>query len=381
MASKNSLKEPQKLTPSEVTRMFTGMKPEQATRYYNKCMTNPNTPPANASLLMQYRAQNPDKFLTEEQMSGSRRSQGSWMEGKGYSGGWRDRSNGRVYTSDGYSYDYNGRGYDPYGSQTGGWRDGGSDQIFQRAPREPSYSGGGGGFFRRRKPLDQPRSVNELAQTVKAFGDPVRGRLYLEKVIRNPDSHPETVANARRYIENGSMYIANDEQMASWTPRGRQGGSGRRVPRKPVGEARSPEEVSDVLTHLRSNVARTRYYDRVVSNPESNVQTVENLKAFRSANQQLFASDEEARSAPRTGWRSSFWKSDEEFGGMSPRKKYFFVGAVKRNSRSKNTAYGLRVITDPETSSDDREAMTQVVRENPLLFFRSVRSGRGRRGQ
>ena len=390
MASKNSLKEPQKLTPSEVTRMFSGMTPLQRTRYYNKCMTNPNTPPANVSLLMQYRAQNADLFLTEEQMAGSRKSKGSWVAGKGFSGGWRDGSNGRVYTSSGYSYDNSGKYYDPSGNEAGGWHDGGPDpdeygfvygDDFIRGKRSAPFQGGGR-IRRQRKPIDQPRSSLELVETIKAFNSPVRSRRYLDSIVQNEGSHPETVENARKLLASNSPLIATDEQMAAWTPKARSG-SGRGIfSRRPVNEARSAEDIAGLMGRLRSNVARTRYYDKVIGNPESNEQTVSNLMAYRNANQDMFASDEEAQAAPRgTGRRASFWKSKEEFDGMSPRKKYFFVGAVHRNSRSKNTAYGLRVITDPDTTPDDREAMTQVVRENPLLFFRRAKSGKGQRGQ
>ncbi|MBO4569423.1 MAG: hypothetical protein J5674_05690 [Candidatus Methanomethylophilaceae archaeon] len=387
MASKNSLKEPQKLTPSEVTRMFSGMTPLQRTRYYNKCMTNPYTPPANVNLLMQYRAQNADLFLSEDQMPGSRKSKGSWVAERGFSGGWRNRSNGRVYTSSGYSYDNNGRYYDPSGNEAGGWHDGGPDpeeygfvygDDFVKGKRSAPFQGSGR-TRRQRKPIDQPRSSLELVETLKGLNNPVRGRRYLDSIIQNESSNPETVANAKKLIAGGTPLVATDEQMAGWTPKARSG-SGRRIfSRRPVDEPRSAEDIAGLMGRLRSNVARTRYFDKVVGNPDSNPQTVDNLMAYRNANQHMFASDEEAQAAPRgTGRRASFWKSKEEFDGMSPRKKYFFVGAVNRNSRSKNTAYGLRVITDPETTPDDREAMTQVVRENPLLFFRRAKSGKGR---
>ena len=150
MASTNSLSKPQDLSPSEVSRIFGGMSPLQATRYYNKCMTNPNTPDANLDLLRQFRFQNPNKFLSEDQMKGSRKSQGSWISGKGYSGDYRNGGNGRVY-SDGYSYDSQGYAYDPSGNMMGGWQDGGSERHF--FPRKDSYAAGGG-FFRRRQKED-----------------------------------------------------------------------------------------------------------------------------------------------------------------------------------------------------------------------------------
>jgi len=121
--------EPQKLTPSEVTRIFSKMSPLKATRYYNKCMTNPNTPQDNVALFMQYREQNTNSFLTDEQMK-AHREKGSWFAGKGYNGGYCERSNGRTYDSYGDGHDNNGRSYDRYGGEYGGYQDGGSERRF-----------------------------------------------------------------------------------------------------------------------------------------------------------------------------------------------------------------------------------------------------------
>lgn len=384
MTSTNNLGRPQDLSPSEVSRIFGGMSPLQATRYYNKCMTNPNTPDANLNLLRQFRAQNPNKFLSDDQMKGSRKSQGSWLAGKGYSGGYRGRNNGRVY-SDGYSYDNQGNAYDPSGNVMGGWQDGGEQRQFY--PRKDSYVMGGGFFRRKSKSIDQARSIDEIGETLKGFNDPYRGRMYVDKIINNPDSNPETVKNAKHFIEAGSTFIANDEQMAQYRANRPQGAGGygnrsngysggrrnfRFFQRKPVDQPRSPNEVNNTLSHLKDNVSRTRYYDKVMNNPYSNPETVNNLIAYRESNPQLFASADEVANAPhRDSMRSRFWMPKEEFDSMSSAKKKFFVGAVNRNSRAKNTAFSLRVITDPETTTSDRTAMVQVVREHPLLFFKN----------
>ena len=377
MASKNSLSKPQLLTPSEVSRMFNGMSPLQATRYYNKCMTNPNTPEANASLLMQFRNQNPGMFLFEDQMRGSRASKGSWISGRGYSGGYRNRNNGRVY-SDGYSYDSYGNAYDPSGNPVGGWQNGGPDRTpFVTADR---YARGNGGIFRRKKAVGEVRSIEELGQTLKGFNDPIRGRMYLDKIIKNPDSNPQTVKNAMHFLTVGSSFIANDQQMQQYMANRQNGGYGGRPQRrsffrpqqKPIDQPRSPQEVANVLTHLGDNVSRSRYFDKTVNNPNSNVETVDNLIAFKDAHPELFASAEEVANAPhRDSMRSRFWKPKEEFDQMSPKKQKFYVGAVNRNNRAKNTAFALRVTTDPDTTTEDRKAMVEVVRENPLLFFKN----------
>ncbi|MBO5547766.1 MAG: hypothetical protein J5920_03290, partial [Candidatus Methanomethylophilaceae archaeon] len=180
---------------------------------------------------------------------------------------------------------------------------------------------------------------------------------------------------------SNSALVANDEQFAAYMMLGPKKSGAQRNQRrffnfqsKPVDQARSPNEIANTVTHLRDNISRIRYFDKVVNNPNSNVETVDNLIAFKDQHPELFASAEEVANAPhRDSLRSRFWKPQEEFDQMSPAKKKFFVGAVNRNNRAKNTAFSLRVITDPDTNTSDRKAMVEVVRENPLLFFKNPR--------
>ena len=101
------------------------MSPLKATRYYNKIMTNPDSPEENIDLVMMYRQQNPQKFLSDEQMR-SQRNTGIWFAERRYGRGYRRNRN---YDSDGFSYDQYGNRYDAYGNQTGGWNDGGSEPF------------------------------------------------------------------------------------------------------------------------------------------------------------------------------------------------------------------------------------------------------------
>lgn len=48
-----------------MTDLFSGMSPERATRYLNRCILNKETPTQNVDILLQYRDQNPEKFLDE----------------------------------------------------------------------------------------------------------------------------------------------------------------------------------------------------------------------------------------------------------------------------------------------------------------------------
>ena len=118
--------QPRKLSPSELSQMMSGMSPQRATRFYNKCMTNPDTPQENINLLRQFRDQNPQMFLSEDQMKGDRGYKGSWVFGKGFSGGFREKPWGGVRDSDGFSYDPHGNRYDNYGNLVTGFTDGGS---------------------------------------------------------------------------------------------------------------------------------------------------------------------------------------------------------------------------------------------------------------
>ena len=297
--------QPRKLSPSELSQMMSSMNPQRATRFYNKCMTNPDTPQENILLLRQYRDQNPDRFLSDDQMKGNRGFKGSWTFGKGFSGGYREKSFNRVYDSDGFSYDQYGNRYDNRGNNTAGYHDGGSEQ-FQGNWSPNGFSEYYGAHsqrprFRKRKPIGAPRSYDELGQTLMSFD---------------------------------------------------------------------------------SDVARTRYFMKVVNNPETNPDTLNNIVRFRNNNPQIFASDDDAKAhgptmQPRQGFWSAFWKPQEEFSSMSPKKQKFFVRAFRGRNRARNTAYGLRVMTNPQTSVEDKQAMAEVVNENPGLFFKNASNSGG----
>ena len=383
MSYKTTSRVVQQLSPGDIAQIFKGKTPYQATCYYNKCMTNVNTPDENIALFRQFRTSNPSLFLPDDQVARIRNSKNSPNNRAGINGGFLNRSGGRVY-SDGYSYDNHGNSYDPYGNPVGGWQDGGKEREYGTAFMD-SYSKGPGFFRRKQKPISEPRSIEELGNILKRMKNPIRGRAYIDSIITNKDSNPETVENAKHFLAVNSSFIANDEQMAAYRashPKGsRQSGGQRRgffgLVRKPIDQARSDAEIQNTLVHLKDNVSRTRYYDKVMANKNSNPETVQRLVAFREANGQLFASAEEVANAPhRDSMRSRFWMPKEQFDSMSPTKKRFFVGAVNRNNRAKNCAYGLRVTTDPGTTPEDKAAMTEVVNEHSELFFRNPKPNR-----
>ena len=292
--------------------MFNGMSPLQATRYYNKAMTNPNSPEENLRIIRQYREQNPQKFLTEDQMRGNRGQRGSWMYGRGYGRGYggqyRDRSGGRVYDGDGFSYDNHGNRYDNRGNNTGGYHDGGSERF-------------------------------------QGYGNPNGFSDYYGAANQAP---------------RGGFFGRN--------------GRGNRRQQRPISDPRSYDDLYQTVAGLKSDVARTRYFQKVIGNPQTPEETKVNLVRLRNNAPHMFATDDEAIAAgpqvQRRGFWAAHWKSQEEFDAMTPKEKKFFVKAFQGRNRNGNSSYALKVLTNPEASVEDKQAVTSVVQKNPDLYFK-----------
>lgn len=308
----------QSLSFEDLEARFGKMGRSRSSAYYRKVMGNPNTPASNIAMLKQYRDRYPDRFLSpeEENAMGSR---GSYPSSKGLSGGWRRKD--RVGDSGGFfSYDNDGNRYDRYGNHAdrGDWHDGGYDEEHPYEKYDYNTSSWSGAF-------------GEFERSMRREG---------------------------------------------WGP-----GSKRRRG-KPIAQPRSVEEIGATMSRIETDVGRTRYFMKAMSNPDTPAETKASLAKFRNANPGMFVSDEAAAAAGpvrtgRKGFWSSFWKSDEEFAGMPGKEKKFFVKALKSKSHARNTAYGLRVMTNPNTSDEDKHAMANVVNSNPRLFFKGSGSGDG----
>ena len=62
---------------------------------------------------------------------------------------------------------------------------------------------------------------------------------------------------------------------------------------------------------------------------------------------------------------------------MTPKEKKFFVKAFQGRNRNGNSSYALKVLTNPEASPEDKQAVVSVVQKNPDLYFRR-KGGNGR---
>lgn len=303
----------QKMSPSELSARMEKMNPVSATRFYNRCMTNPDTPDSNLALLRQYRAQNPERFAPESALRGNRGQKGSWMYGRGYGRGYggQYRQGGRVYDGSGFSYDQYGNRYDNRGNPTGGYQDGGSEpfQGYGDGRGFSNYYGAAnqrprGGYFgnrrrNQRKPVSEPRSYDELYQTVSGLGSDVARTRYFMKVLKNDQTPEETKQNLVRLRNSAPHMFAPDD----------------------VAQAAGPQ-------------------------------------------------------VQRRGFWAAHWKSQEEFDAMPPKEKKFFVRAFQGRNRSGNAAYALKVLTNPEATPEDKQACSNVVQKNPDLYFKRKNPGR-----
>ena len=60
----------------------------------------------------------------------------------------------------------------------------------------------------------------------------------------------------------------------------------------------------------------------------------------------------------------------EDYDKMSPKEKKFFVKAFQGRNRNGNSSYALKVLTNPEASPEDKQAVCSVVQKNPDLYFK-----------
>ncbi|MCQ2069804.1 MAG: hypothetical protein MJZ68_01575 [archaeon] len=325
------------------------MSPTQATRYFNRCTTNINTPDEVLSFLRDFRKANPDKFASDSSMM-FQRNKGLSYETWSKSEGFRRSANkgpsgigsldGVGMETDAYDYLNEGgyRNYRPRGQRAAG------------VGGKPAY------VRRERKPASEERSMDEIQEIMKGLGSNIRRTQYYKKVMANPESNKETKINLDGFRTLNPELFATDSQIKSYKKRSD----------RPYGEARTPKDVEQTMFNIRSRGARTRYFMKVIGNAESNETTKKNLVKFRNDHPELFITDEQAMRYNS----SRAYASPEEFGKMSGKAKHFFTSSRGR-SRAQNSAYALKVITNPSTSSQDRGAMVSVIRRFPQMFFGS----------
>ena len=330
------------------------MSPVQRTRYVNRCLTNTSTPDEVVDFLMYYKRENKDQFAPDSSLS--------FMQNRGLSfEKWRNSESWKRNANKGSS---------GIGSIHIGEYEDARDLYGEFGSKGVSRYRSGNrrdGFAQRRsvKAVSEARSVDEIQQIMDGLGTNVRRTQYYNAVMANDQSNPDTVANLEGFRKLNPGLFASEKQIDSFKKRNS----------RPLSEARTPNDVAQTMDNIRSKGARTRYFMSVLDNPESNETTKKNLVKYRNEHPEMFVSDE---SAMRFRSNRAYAKPDE-FNAMSGKEKHFFTSARGR-SRAQNSSYALKVLTNPNSNTGDRIAITKVVRRYPQMFFRS-RFGRGKNNQ
>ena len=350
----------------ELRERLAKMTPIQRTRYYNKCVTNTNTPDEVVDFLMHYKRENKDQFASDSSLSFMQNrglSFDSWKK----SDSWRRNANrgasgiGTINVGD---YEDGRDAYREFGSSTvDRYRSYGRSDYGRR-----NYGQSSGSYYGRqrdngyrvRKPVSEERSFEEINQIMEGLGSNVRRTQYFNAVMGNKDSNKGTVATLEDYRKLNPGMFATEKQIDSFKKRNS----------RPLSEARTANDIAQTMGNIRSRSARTRYFMSVISNPESNETTKKNLAKFRNDHPEMFVSDESAMR-----FRSSrAYAKPEDFAAMSGKEKHFFTSARGR-SRAQNSSYALKVLTNPNSNNGDRIAITRVIRRYPQMFFKTRFSG------
>ena len=139
----------------------------------------------------------------------------------------------------------------------------------------------------------------------------------------------------------------------------RRGGFTQRRMVKSVSEARSVDEIQQIMDGLGTNVRRTQYYNAVMANDKSNPDTVSNLEGFRKLNPGLFATDKQIDSFKKRTSRP-----------LSEARTANDIAQTMGNIRSKGarTRYFMSVLDNPESNETTKKNLAKYRNEHPEMF-------------
>ena len=93
------------------------------------------------------------------------------------------------------------------------------------------------------------------------------------------------------------------------------------------------DDLYQTVSGLKNDVARARYLQKVISNPQTPEETKQNLVRLRNNAPHMFVTDEDAIAAgpqiESRGFWAAHWKSQKEFDDMTLKEKKFFVKAFR----------------------------------------------------
>ena len=223
----------------------------------------------------------------------------------------------------------------------------------------------------------RPGEVDEIFSSM----DRVKATRYAHAVLSNKDSPVHNKDAVAEYMTNHPERFLTDAEVKA--DPGIFARRSRRSTKRPITEVRSIEDISRAVSNMKTPLRKRMYLESMIDNEDTPEETRQNAKDFMNLNRDRLATDKQveaykARKAAeaadpelrnRRFW-SRFWKSKEDYDKMSPKEKKFFGIAFQNKNQTRTASYFLRILSNKESSQEDKDAVMKVINDNPYMVFR-----------
>lgn len=134
----------------------------------------------------------------------------------------------------------------------------------------------------------------------------------------------------------------------------------------------SSEEMRETLSNIGPRRARG-YVRKVLNNPDTNPKTKRNIRSLIQSEPHLLGQIDIDTGSRGSKNVPSLYVDQPTFESMGPRKKYYFGRLRRIGNKDLNCRYGLKVMTSPTSSRDDKEAITELTNEYGHALFGTKR--------
>ncbi|MBQ7701199.1 MAG: hypothetical protein IJT54_02220 [Candidatus Methanomethylophilaceae archaeon] len=179
-----------------------------------------------------------------------------------------------------------------------------------------------------------------------------------------------------------------------------------RDPSKPLSDI----EIDETMKGLQTPYRRTKFFQKVRDNPQSNIDTVDRMILYKDSNPDMFMTDEQVRqyeadrpkrqngygNGYNTGYRSysngygnrgyvqmprdydrqswdQNWQSKDQFDAMPQEKRSLFSKFIRSRDRNRNSKLALKILSDPNSTQENVQYTKEIVRDHPDIFWRPKR--------
>ena len=134
----------------------------------------------------------------------------------------------------------------------------------------------------------------------------------------------------------------------------------------------SREELRETLSNFGPRRA-VGYVRKVLNNPDSNPGTKRNIRSIIESEPHLLGHIDLENPGRISRKVPSLYVDDRTFEAMGPRKRFYFGRLRTIGDKDLNCRYGLKVMTSPTSSGDDKKAITELTNEFGQELFGTKR--------